>query len=427
MFPKGYLENQQERDDRTRGKYGAIAYCVDGEKVERRTLTDELNGIEEFVGSDGFCFMSPIAYAGQRATAKNARELYAIAIDVDSIAERHGIPWGLVQLWYQIESDCCPDMARVPRPTAVVSSGTGIHLYFMLDEPLELFPSIVAQVREMRYQLTRRIWGQGTTTEADRIQFEGVFQAFRMVGSVTKLGRRVVAWRTGERLTIAELNRFVNEHGRVDVSRRYRASKVSLPEAAKRFPEWYQQRIVEKKRRKAWLSNRGLYEWWKEKGAAAEVGHRYHSMMILAVCAIKSGVGFDELRSDMQELAKHLDVISPKDGSNNITEHDVSDALAAYDKANITQFNVSSIEHLTGLRIERNKRNGRTQALHLRLARAVKAALKEAGEMHLEGRPSKQEIVAAWRAEHPDGRKIDCERETGLSRHTVLKWWDEKT
>ena len=21
-------------------------------------------------------------------------------------------------------------------------------------------------------------------------------------------------------------------------------------------------------------------------------------------------------------------------------------------------------------------------------------------------------------------RKIDCERETGLSRHTVLKWWD---
>lgn len=31
-----------------------------------------------------------------------------------------------------------------------------------------------------------------------------------------------------------------------------------------------------------------------------------------------------------------------------------------------------------------------------------------------------------WRLTHPDGRKIDCERETGLSRHTVLKHWEIK-
>jgi len=40
-----------------------------------------------------------------------------------------------------------------------------------------------------------------------------------------------------------------------------------------------------------------------------------------------------------------------------------------------------------------------------------------------DGRPMKQDIVAAWQLAHPDGKKIDCERETGLSRHTVLKWW----
>ena len=26
--------------------------------------------------------------------------------------------------------------------------------------------------------------------------------------------------------------------------------------------------------------------------------------------------------------------------------------------------------------------------------------------------------------QHPDGKKIDCERETGMSRPTILKWWD---
>lgn len=35
----------------------------------------------------------------------------------------------------------------------------------------------------------------------------------------------------------------------------------------------------------------------------------------------------------------------------------------------------------------------------------------------------KSKIVEEWKQQHPDGKKIDCERETGLSRHTVLKWW----
>ena len=40
------------------------------------------------------------------------------------------------------------------------------------------------------------------------------------------------------------------------------------------------------------------------------------------------------------------------------------------------------------------------------------------------GRKSKKDTVKMWRLTHPNGRKIDCERETGLSRHTVLKHWE---
>lgn len=28
--------------------------------------------------------------------------------------------------------------------------------------------------------------------------------------------------------------------------------------------------------------------------------------------------------------------------------------------------------------------------------------------------------------ENPEGRKIDCIRETGLSKPTVYKWWDKR-
>ena len=48
----------------------------------------------------------------------------------------------------------------------------------------------------------------------------------------------------------------------------------------------------------------------------------------------------------------------------------------------------------------------------------------ERREDYKDGRPTAQAKVMEWRQQHPDRRKIDCERETGLSRPTVLKWWN---
>ncbi len=42
------------------------------------------------------------------------------------------------------------------------------------------------------------------------------------------------------------------------------------------------------------------------------------------------------------------------------------------------------------------------------------------------GRKPKADIVKEWRLAHPEGRKVDCIRDTGLSKPTVYKWWDIK-
>lgn len=76
-----------------------------------------------------------------------------------------------------------------------------------------------------------------------------------------------------------------------------------------------------------------------------------------------------------------------------------------------------------------NKRNHRLQEVHLRLARGQLAILRELEEVN-EGRPkgsgTKEDEVREWQQNNPEGRKIDCHRETGLSRVTINKWWNSE-
>ena len=46
------------------------------------------------------------------------------------------------------------------------------------------------------------------------------------------------------------------------------------------------------------------------------------------------------------------------------------------------------------------------------------------------GRPkgsgTKEKIVLKWQEEHPEGKKTQCIRDTGLSKPTVYKYWNKK-
>lgn len=81
---------------------------------------------------------------------------------------------------------------------------------------------------------------------------------------------------------------------------------------------------------------------------------------------------------------------------------------------------------VAGIEFPKNKRNGRKQDVHLKRARAVQMIDFPDGEWrNKEGRPKKEDIVKEWQANHPEGRKADCIKETGLSKPTVYKYWKQ--
>lgn len=106
------------------------------------------------------------------------------------------------------------------------------------------------------------------------------------------------------------------------------------------------------------------------------------------------------------------------------TEDDVLHALEAFTDSYIT-YPIDTIVNRTGIPIEKNKRNHRRQNVHLRIARATLSIMNDEQGKSLQGRPTQEQAVREWQELHPDGRKADCIRDTGLAKHTVYKWWQK--
>ncbi|EOU1669827.1 hypothetical protein [Clostridium perfringens] len=424
IFPSGEL---QEKGIYEKGKYNAIAVEVTKEKKEngkdkvlRHTITDDLNKINEIISRDNFCLMSPISYIGKERNSDNARILYALAIDLDGVIIKEGNdPFGLRTLIHQIEN-----INRIPMPTYIVSSGTGLHLYYVFEKPIMLFKNVVKQLQKYKRELTRIIWQDYITKLSDNVQYESLFQGFRVVGTITKKGERARAFKTGEHVTMEYMNKFVDKEFKTD-DFAYK-SNLTLAQAKEKYPKWYEERIIQKKPRGTWTVNRAVYDWWKNRILReAKTGHRYYCLMMLAVYARKAAIDRDELEKDAFNIMSIFDKL-PASDDNPFDEKDVIDALQAYEDRYIT-YPINSISYLTDIHIEKNKRNYRKQKDHIILMNTMKSLKKQLGEEMKEGRPegsgTKEQIVKTYREKNPTARKSDCIRDTGLSKMTVYKWW----
>ena len=293
-----------------------------------------------------------------------------------------------------------------------------------------MYPHNQKCLKELKYSLTRQIWNRYTSTIKEP-QVQGILQGFRVVGSGSKLGREypVAAYRLGGRVTIEELLEFIPDSNgeQQQILGLMRKGRLSLVEAKEKYPDWYERRIVKKERRERWTVKRDLYDWWLHRiEDEIRVGHRFYGIMTLAIYAKKCGISEDELRQDAFTLLKPYDDMSVED-INRFTKDDVVCALEMFNEDYVT-FPRDDIAKISGLSMPVNKRNWRKQEQHLRLARGQLAILRDMGEIK-QGRPvgsgTAQNQVSEWRQQHPEGRKADCHRDTGLDPKTIRKWWDD--
>ena len=417
VFPEGSFERKGHFED---GKANGIITIVENDKAKNRIVFDDLSVIDEVKGAE-FAIMSPVGYSGRNRTAKNARWLYGIAVDLDGVEMEQ-----LRDVFHQMKHDF------LPQCTYCVNSGHGLHLYYLFEKPVPLYRHLQDQLREFKYELIRKIWNRYTSTytEREQVQYQGIFQGFRMVGTQSKLGKRypVTAFETGERVTVEYLNGFLMDDSKAVTDFKY-MSDLSLAEAKKKYPEWYEKRVVRGEKKGRWHIKRDLYDWWLRKIQSGEVsvGHRYWCLSVLASYGIKCDIPEDEVLTDALELLPLFDNISD-DEHNRFTQRDVLDAMNMYQENYVT-YSRAEVERVSGISVPPNKRNGLKQNQHLYLARRRKEDMKaidlpmKAPEGRPKGSSQQKKLVEEWQKSHPDGKKSDCIRDTGLSKPTVYRWW----
>lgn len=423
LFPIGSLQEFGDRD-KSDGKGCIIATQVrtakmkeryPDEKTHRWNVYDDLSYLDKVIG-DRFGLIAPISFFGKSHKRVNAHEMFAFAIDVDYV-DRDGFR----DLIYQ----CQRGLHLMP--TYIVSSGKGVHVYYFLESPVPMYAKHIRGIyKEIKKKLVNHLWNSYVSLSADK-DAQSVVEGMRCVGSQTKLREDIFvkAYKISDkRYTIDD---FLAKYSIDD-------TEWKKPHIPKQIAFDDLSELKSDKQHGYWTCKTALYDWWKRRIEEDSIeGGRYFAIMALCAYGLKCGVPIKTIKEDAYGYVPLLDSRTKGD-DNHFTTYDVDDALKCLlgkDNKHLTHIAGREwISEKTKIEIKpthrpRGKRLKQRDHLELaRMSRDIRQRASGTKWTDNSGRPTSERIVIDWRLGHPNGKKIECHRETGLSRVTIDKWWD---
>ena len=396
-------------------------------------ITKDLKELENIKGKD-FVITAPVTYVGRNRNGNNARHLYAFTIDLDYVGSEE-----IRDFFHQIQNHL------IPNPNLITNSGNGLHITYLLEEPYPLYKRSKEILNIQKEILTMAIWNDYTSRVETR-QFQNILQGYRVPETKTKFGTEVKTFLNlkSNYWTIESLNNFLDKriYGVEGLDKNLIKELImiknnqirytsKLEEAKEKWPEWFKDRIIDKKPRKYMQYHEGLYNWWfeicknknKENSKKIKVGHRYFCALALVSFATKCKIPKEQVKRDLYSLLEPFEALTNED-DNHFVKGDIDDALKIYGTDKAYKFKREYIEKQCAIDIPKNKRNGRTREQHLKLLHATNKFKKEMG-IPVTRKPAQrktpvQDKIREYLKNNPQKRPLkDIAEELNISLRTL--------
>ena len=389
-------------------------------------------------------YLPPCTFFNNYNSSKCMENLYAIVVDFDG--DKDGVSKELMDwLIKRINDD-----NEFVSPTFLTNSGHGLHLWYVFDKPLPMYASNKRLMRDLYAAIHQTLNDLNAKPQRHHIT-----QAYRIVGSKTKINTVTTAFRTGDVYDVNELLKQFGVNVRLGEGESAPSEQmmklayairdklgVAIPDedSWKSVHEYIAEnkdafnkistRNPSRRYRKADGSGWGSFDWYKRMKDSIILktpdGHRYTSLMAFMIIGYKCNIPFDQVKRDEDDIILKWQMREKSFPHRFNDEYrDRIDNCYSEKYLKVTK---EQLEDWLGFEMHSSfRRNGRNRELHMKIMSGTRDILHPNGSWrNKEGAPTKEEIVRQWRKEHPTGKKIECERDTGLSRHTVLKYWNSK-
>lgn len=366
---------------------GVLNIALNRFKRQNEILLEKMNEpefldlhLEDFLNSKkrDFVIISSCGYVGKRKLLKRARICFELVIDLD-----------------YIKSDCIANFINIcdkgilPSPNLITFSGTGLHLHYILKDPINIENKKNAEIlNDIKRVLTEFWWNKYIIAENKSVQYQSIMQSFRMVGTFTKQGFETLGFefQNVEDYSTQEFQNWLKDYkgfkGKAQTEWDKLHHKVDFETARALYPEWalkLEQRKTEKKEQKSqepkpkrfdYNPFERIYKWFLDKlqnSNEVKEGHRYHCIQALACFARKCGVNFTRLYNDAHALLEHFNALGHE-----FTKDEIDLALRIYKTPYAKKMTANYLSLITGIEFKSIKRKGLTRIQALEIARLTK-------------------------------------------------------
>lgn len=347
---------------------------------KKHVVTYGLDQLIQIASFRNDIYTAPATFFNNYRKTALLKTMHAICLDLDDITAS-SLPFVLHKV----------EMLAV-KPTLILNSGGGLHLYWVFNEPLECFNNRKPLLKDIVKKLYDKMQG------CCKFQKLGIIQSFRVCGSLTKLGDITVGYQVSKLCKLEDLQSMLYGKSiagkKINITNNPPANVEFLPNGSNKF-----------------------YQHCFNRMAEVGVGNREFALFALAIVAYKCRIPKEHVSKDLDVIANFYhgrDQSLARSEWFNINE--VKKAIKGYSKKYL-RVTSQQLEQWFGFDFPRKtKRNGRTQTEHLKRCRIVKNAIQK---------KEKKSVIGNYLKNNPKATIRQIITATGFSSTTICKYIKE--